>query len=201
MTRINQAILVVGLALGLLLAYRAWLIKAEIQDLEMFAAQGDRIVQIADEGWAGGFGSVNVICREGKPHHLVVSWRMPCHSEPGECNYPATIDASWPTSGTTKDPAKKSAGSATGTSVHFESSDDEVTLPTISLSNMAIAKRRHGEILVSKRLSESTATAFGDQIGKSTAKLRININQQSEWFYLNERADTPQRFTQVCKGS
>ncbi len=191
--------MVLGLALGLLLAYRAWLIRVELQDLEALAAQGDRMIQIADEGWAGGFGSVNAVCRNGKFNHLLVSWRMPCHSEPGACDYPKTVDQSWPASGTTEEPVTKQADKKNAASLLFESSDDDVTLASISLSNFAIARREHGEILVSKRLGDNTLKAIGDRIGKSTARFTLNIDEQREWFYLNEFADTPERFASVCK--
>lgn len=198
MTFINQAIVVAGLVLGLLLTYRAWLIRAELQELESLLAKGDRMVQIADEGWAGGFGSFNVICRQGKPHHFLVSWRMPCHSEPGACNYPATIDPSWPASGTTADANQSQQDVAPAAVVRFEASDDDKTLAEVSLSNMAIARRDYGEILVSKKLSETTTKALLDRIEKSTARFTLNISRQSEWFYLTPLADTPNRFTQVC---
>ncbi|MEM6499588.1 MAG: hypothetical protein AAF709_23055 [Pseudomonadota bacterium] len=198
MSVINQAIVVLGLALGLLLAYRAWLIRAEMQDLESLLAKGDRMVQIADEGWAGGFGSINMVCRKGKASHFLVSWRMPCHSEPGACAYPAAIDKSWPGSQSTNDPEKAQKTDATAAVLKFEASDDEVTLASVKLSDMAIARREHGEILVSKRLSERTTKEFVDRMVKSTGKFTINIGRQAEWFYLNSLADTPTRFKQVC---
>lgn len=195
---INQAVVALGLALGLFIAYRAWLIHTEAQDLSSYLGNEERLVQIADEGWAGGFGSVNVVCRKTKANHLLVFWRMPCRSEPGVCEYPASVDKTWPATGTTDDPAGPKQDLPQSVSLVFEAEDDAVKLTPVNLSDMSIGRREHGEILISRRLGEQTIGSFIDRMVKSTGRFTINVGQEAEWFYLNSLANTPERFKQVC---
>ena len=187
-----------GLALGLFIAYRAWLIHTESQDLSSFHKQDDQLVQIADEGWAGGFGSINVVCREGKANHFLVYWRMPCRSEPDGCKYPATVDRTWPSTGTTDDPEGSNKALPQSVSLVFEAEDDAVKLAPVKLSDMAIGRREHGEVLISRQLGKQTVVSFIDRMVKSTGRFTFNVGKESEWFYLNSRSNTPSGFKQVC---
>ena len=195
---INQMVVALGLVLGLFIAYRAWLIHTESQDLSSFHKQSDQLVQIADEGWAGGFGSINVVCREGKANHLLVFWRMPCRSDPGGCKYPETFDKSWPSTGTTDQPGDAKKSLPQSVSLIFEAEDESIKLAPVKLSDMSIGRREHGEIFISKQLGKQTVDNFIDRMVKSTGRFTINVGEQSEWFYLKRLANTPERFKQVC---
>ena len=196
---INQAVVALGLSLGLFIAHRSWLIHAESQDLSSFHKHGDELVQIADEGWAGGFGSINVVCRDGRANHLLAFWRIPCRSDPGGCNYPKKVDRFWPSTGTTDQPGGSKKSLPHSVSLIFEAEDAAVRLAPVKLSDMSIGRREHGEIFISKQLGKQTIDDFIDRMVKSTGRFTINVGEQSEWFYLRHLANTPERFKQVCR--
>ena len=191
------AIAAAAIAMMIAFSYRAWLIRSEASDLSAYKSKGDTIVRIAGEDWKGSYGSFNMVCSQGEPDHILISWRMPCHSYKERCPYLSSLPKDWHTitaadggSSSPKDSHKAVALSAKdllGSSVEVE------------LGEFVIVRRTYGEVLVSKPVSAETWARFLTGLKNFGAKFRIAIDNQTGTFVNDLDSSRVRTMAQLCR--